>query len=80
VLEIEADEVQASHGSTVGRLDDGALYYLRARGVPEAEARAMLTRAFCLVALDGISDPALAGRLSERLDAHLPALATGAVG
>lgn len=80
VLEIEADEVQASHGSTVGRLDEGALFYLRARGVPEAEARAMLTRAFCLVALDGITDPALAERLAERLDAHLPALGTGAVG
>lgn len=80
VLEIEADEVQASHGTTVGRLDEGALFYLRARGVPEAEARAMLTRAFCQVALDGIADPALAGRLSERLDARLPALGTGAVG
>jgi len=79
-LEIEADEVKASHGSTVGRLDEGALYYLRARGVPEAEARAMLTRAFCLVALDGITDPALAERLSERLDAHLPGLATGGIG
>lgn len=80
VLEIEADEVQASHGSTVGRLDEGALFYLRARGVPEAEARAMLTRAFCQVALDGIADPLLAEHLAARLDASLPATSMGAGG
>lgn len=80
VLEIEADEVQASHGSTVGRLDEGALFYLRARGVPEAEARAMLTRAFCQVALEGISDPLLAEYLAARLDARLPATPMGAGG
>lgn len=80
VLEIEADEVQASHGSTVGRLDEGALFYLRARGVPEAEARAMLTRAFCQVALDGVADPMLADHLAGRLHASLPATTTGASG
>lgn len=80
VLEIEADEVQASHGSTVGRLDEGALFYLRARGIPESEARAMLTRAFCQVALDGIVDPALAEYLAGRLHASLPATTTGASG
>lgn len=80
VLEIEADEVQASHGSTVGRLDEGALFYLRARGVPEVEARAMLTQAFCQVALDGVFDPVLVQYLAERLDAQLPSIGTGAVG
>jgi len=80
VLEIEADEVQASHGSTVGRLDEGALFYLRARGVPEAEARAMLTQAFCQVALDGITDPVLVEHLAARLHASLPATPTGASG
>lgn len=80
VLEIEADEVQASHGATVGRLDEGALFYLRARGVPEVEARAMLTRAFCQVALDGVDDPELAAHLADRLDAHLPAIGAGAAG
>lgn len=79
-LEIEADEVEASHGATVGRLDEGALFYLRARGVPEAEARAMLTRAFCQIALDRIDDPAMASHLADRLDAHLPAIGTGAAG
>jgi Fe-S cluster assembly protein SufD len=80
VLEIEADEVQASHGSTVGRLDENALFYLRARGVPEAEARAMLTRAFCQVALDGVCDPTLVQYLADRLDAQLPSIGTGAFG
>ncbi len=46
VLEIDADEVQAAHGATVGRLDPGQLFYLRSRGIPEAEARGLLTAAF----------------------------------
>ncbi len=45
-LEIFADDVKAAHGSTVGQIDKDALYYLRSRGVPEAEARGLLTYAF----------------------------------
>ncbi len=45
-LEIYADDVKCSHGSTVGDIDAEALFYLRARGVPEGEARALLLRAF----------------------------------
>jgi Fe-S cluster assembly protein SufD len=45
-LEISADDVKCSHGSTVGRLDEDALFYLRARGVDERAARRMLTVAF----------------------------------
>lgn len=45
-LEIYADDVKCSHGATVGQIEDGALFYLRARGVPETAARAMLVRAF----------------------------------
>ncbi|RME32458.1 MAG: Fe-S cluster assembly protein SufD, partial [Gammaproteobacteria bacterium] len=45
-LEIYADDVQCHHGATVGQLDELALFYLRSRGVPEAEARAMLIHAF----------------------------------
>jgi Fe-S cluster assembly protein SufD len=45
-LEIFADDVRCTHGATVGRLDDDALFYLRSRGVPLAEARAMLIAAF----------------------------------
>ena len=45
-LEIYADDVKCSHGSTVGDIDAEALFYLRARGIPEGEARALLLRAF----------------------------------
>ena len=42
-----ADDVKCSHGATVGDLDETALFYLRARGIPDAEARRMLIEAFC---------------------------------
>ena len=53
-LEIYADDVKCSHGSTVGRLDDNALFYLRSRGIPMHEARALLTKAFLAEALHDI--------------------------
>ncbi len=45
-LEILADDVKCSHGATAGELDAAALFYLRSRGIPEAEARRMLIEAF----------------------------------
>jgi Fe-S cluster assembly protein SufD len=45
-LEIHADDVKCSHGSTIGQLDPDALFYLRARGITEDDARRLLTRAF----------------------------------
>jgi Fe-S cluster assembly protein SufD len=45
-LEIYADDVACAHGNTVGALDDDALFYMRQRGLPEPEARALLTEAF----------------------------------
>jgi Fe-S cluster assembly protein SufD len=45
-LEIYADDVQCAHGNTVGALDDDTLFYIRSRGVPEAEAKALMTEAF----------------------------------
>ena len=74
VLQIHADEVKAAHGATVGRLDANALFYLRSRGIALAEARAMLTLAFCREALAAIGDPALVAALSPRLEARLAAL------
>lgn len=60
-LEIYADDVKCSHGATIGELDTNQLFYLRSRGVPEAEARAMLVRAFLTEAIDTIShEPARA--------------------
>jgi Fe-S cluster assembly protein SufD len=56
-LEIHADDVKCSHGATVGRLDADALFFLRARGIPEAEARALLIQGFIGGALDEIDRP-----------------------
>lgn len=58
-LEILADDVKCSHGATTGELDANALFYLRARGVSEGEARGLLVRAFITGALEEIHDPAL---------------------
>jgi Fe-S cluster assembly protein SufD len=56
-LDIRADEVEASHGATVGALDDDELTYLRARGLPPAQAREMLTAAFLDEVLMSFTDP-----------------------
>jgi Fe-S cluster assembly protein SufD len=53
-LEIYADDVACSHGNTVGALDEEALFYIRQRGVPDAEARALLTEAFVGEVVDRI--------------------------
>ena len=74
VLQIHADEVKAAHGATIGRLDQTALFYLRSRGVPAAEARVLLTLAFCREALASIGDPALIETLSPRMEARLAVL------
>lgn len=57
-LEISADDVKCSHGATAGELDDSALFYLRSRGIPEAEARRLLVEAFLNEVIDSV---ALAG-------------------
>ena len=53
-LEIWADDVACAHGNTVGALDEEALFYARSRGIPEADARAMLIEAFLTEAADRI--------------------------
>ena len=55
-LEIFADDVKCAHGATVGALDPAALFYLASRGVPQAEAKALLTRAFVADAIDRIGE------------------------
>lgn len=45
-LMIHADDVQCAHGNTAGGLDEGALFYMRSRGIPETEARSLLIQAF----------------------------------
>ncbi|PVA08265.1 Fe-S cluster assembly protein SufD [Thalassorhabdomicrobium marinisediminis] len=66
-LEIYADDVICSHGSTTGAIDEEALYYLRSRGVPTDEATDLLVLAFLGEALDEIEDEALAEGIHERL-------------
>lgn len=70
-LEIYADDVKCSHGSTSGEIDATQLFYLRARGVPEAAAKLLLVLSFLAEALDEIADPALAEDLRTRLDGWL---------
>lgn len=71
VLVIDTDEVKAAHGATVGQLDQTALFYLRSRGIPEQQARRMLTAAFCHEPLRGIGDTALQAMLTGALDATM---------
>jgi Fe-S cluster assembly protein SufD len=74
VLQIHADEVKAAHGATIGRLDATSLFYLRSRGIPAAQARVLLTLAFCREALASIGDLGLIESLSPRLEARLAQL------
>jgi Fe-S cluster assembly protein SufD len=66
-LEIYADDVACSHGSTTGALDRDAMFYLRSRGVPQAEAEAMLIAAFADEAIMEIADEGLAGLMREEV-------------
>ena len=74
VLVIHADEVTASHGATVGRLDAGHLFYLRARGIPEAQAKAMLTNAFCKETLQVLANDELVGLVAPHLEKMLQSI------
>jgi Fe-S cluster assembly protein SufD len=69
-LEIFADDVKCAHGATVGELDRNALFYLESRGVPPAEARALLTRAFLSDALESLEDDTV----RESIEAQVTAL------
>ena len=70
-LEIYADDVACSHGSTSGAIDETALFYLRSRGVPHDDARNLLTLSFLAEALEEIEDDSLAEELRDRLEAWL---------
>ncbi|WP_442679175.1 SufB/SufD family protein [Sphingomonas sp. ASY06-1R] len=67
-LEIYADDVKCAHGATVGELDAQALFYLASRGLPPAEAKALLLRAFVSGLFDGAQDEA---RFAAAIDAAL---------
>ncbi len=74
-LEILADDVKCKHGSTTGQLDAAALFYLRSRGIGEAEARGLLTWAFAGEVLQKVRDQAVRGAVEKRLQARLSGVA-----
>lgn len=74
MLEIYADDVKCNHGSTIGKLDESALFYMRQRGIPEIEARLLLQHAFVNDVLERVPEecvvPGTTTSLRERLS-HL---------
>jgi len=73
-LEIYADDVKCSHGASVGELDETALFYLRSRGIPDAEARHMLVEGFLRDPVEEIADPRVRDYLLRRLTRRLEGL------
>jgi Fe-S cluster assembly protein SufD len=69
-LEILADDVKCKHGSTTGQLDPTAVFYLRSRGIGEAEARRLLTFAFASDVIQKLPVAAIRERLTERLQSQ----------
>jgi Fe-S cluster assembly protein SufD len=70
-LEIFADDVKCKHGSTTGQLDALALFYLRSRGIGEAEARTLLTQAFAADVAERLSVPSVREAVAEELARRL---------
>ena len=70
-LEIFADDVKCSHGCTVGRLDDEALFYLRTRGIDEKNAKALLLHAFAQDILEQVKPQPLRKYLEQKINERL---------
>jgi Fe-S cluster assembly protein SufD len=70
-LEIFADDVKCTHGAAIGQLDDDAMFYLRARGLSEHDARSLLIHAFAGQILEGIPVPIVRERAQDVLDRKL---------
>lgn len=66
-LEIYADDVKCSHGTTTGQLDETPLFYLRSRGIPEQQARALLIEAFLGEVVDKITVDETRARIAEKV-------------
>lgn len=67
ILEIEANDVKASHGSTTGRIDEGQLYYLQSRGIEKAEAAQILEEAFLSGLVEKIADAEIREKVINKL-------------
>jgi len=72
-LEIYADDVKCSHGATTGQIDETALFYLRSRGIPEAQARNLLVQSFLGEALEEIADEDVRQAFTDKVLHWLPA-------
>ncbi|HMC02270.1 MAG TPA: Fe-S cluster assembly protein SufD [Flavobacteriaceae bacterium] len=64
-LEIFADDVKCSHGCTIGQIDENAMFYLRTRGIPRKEAKALLMYAFSNNVLSSVKIPELKQRITK---------------
>jgi len=71
-LEIYADDVKCSHGSTVGQFSEEALFYLRARGLGEETAKALLIAAFAFDVTEKIKHEAVEAYVNELISQHIP--------
>lgn len=66
-LEIFADDVKCSHGCTIGQLDEEALFYLRSRGIPAREAKALLMYGFANNVLESVKIPEVKARITKQI-------------
>jgi len=66
-LEIYADDVECSHGATIGRLDEDEQFYMRSRGIPENEARLLQMISFISPVMEKIDDETLRSRINDSL-------------
>jgi Fe-S cluster assembly protein SufD len=71
-LEIFADDVKCSHGSTVGQLSKEAMFYLQSRGIGEQKARALLVKAFLFDVTEKIKIPELEEYVNQLITRHIP--------
>ena len=70
-LEIYADDVKCSHGSTSGSIDLDSIHYLKSRGIPEKDAFQMLINGFLSEVLEKINDNKLKSFLLRKLESHI---------
>ena len=70
-LEIFADDVKCSHGCTIGQLDESAMFYLRSRGIPEKEAKALLMYAFANNVLESVKITEIKKRINKLIATKL---------
>ena len=66
-LEIYTDDVRCAHGATVGQLSEDSLFYLQSRGIPQTDARKLLSHGFLRECLDGLLAETAANRFMQAL-------------